>query len=312
MRHIFLLIGVSDAMIGSSSLILIWLLWRRERERGLLPYLGAMASLQAMAGCFTVNFYLRTFMAFPLEDALLVQSPALAAALVASSLSCAAFLWLLSGSELGRPARGLGLAALAGLWAAGAFVPGPLSPGPVPMGGIVLCLSLSVSGLLSFSRGKRQNSGLFGPLSRILPIYALATVAGTSLEALGIMRFFIGESLTTAPIFHAAWSIVNIFVFARHLSLPPRARDLPAAPGGPDPAAFARERGLSPREAQIALAIRDGLANKAIARRAGLASKTVDNYVYRLYRKLGINSRFELMRLMDPAATPVSGSDPEG
>lgn len=56
--------------------------------------------------------------------------------------------------------------------------------------------------------------------------------------------------------------------------------------------------GLSPREAEITQRVFDGLGEATIARDLGLAPSTVHTYLRRLYRKLEVKSRGELMTLV--------------
>ncbi len=62
-------------------------------------------------------------------------------------------------------------------------------------------------------------------------------------------------------------------------------------------AALGASQGLSERELEVAAQVIEGLGNKQIASRLGVSPKTVNNHIYNLYRKLKINSRFELMAL---------------
>ena len=50
---------------------------------------------------------------------------------------------------------------------------------------------------------------------------------------------------------------------------------------------------LTPREIEILLALRDGLSNKAIARRLGISQHTVKFHVESIFRKLGVTNRVE-------------------
>ena len=56
--------------------------------------------------------------------------------------------------------------------------------------------------------------------------------------------------------------------------------------------------GLSPREAEIVRLVFDDLSKPEIARRLNLAPSTIHTYLQRLYRKLGVKSRGELMTLV--------------
>ncbi|MEV8179312.1 LuxR C-terminal-related transcriptional regulator [Cellulosimicrobium funkei] len=51
---------------------------------------------------------------------------------------------------------------------------------------------------------------------------------------------------------------------------------------------------LSPREREVARLVARGLSNKDVARELVLSDRTVDNHVYRIFRKLGITSRDQL------------------
>ena len=55
---------------------------------------------------------------------------------------------------------------------------------------------------------------------------------------------------------------------------------------------------LTRREAQVARLVIEGLADRVIAERLCLSSHTVNHYVKRVYRKLGVDSRVALTRLL--------------
>ena len=66
---------------------------------------------------------------------------------------------------------------------------------------------------------------------------------------------------------------------------------------------------LSQREREIANLVADGLSNRQIADRLVVSVRTVEGHLYRVYNKLGINDREQLIRLMrnaDPD-TPANG-----
>jgi len=52
---------------------------------------------------------------------------------------------------------------------------------------------------------------------------------------------------------------------------------------------------LATRETQVANLVVEGLATKEIAKRLGITEHTVSNYLFRIYNKLGISSRVELV-----------------
>jgi DNA-binding CsgD family transcriptional regulator len=57
---------------------------------------------------------------------------------------------------------------------------------------------------------------------------------------------------------------------------------------------------LTTRERETVFAVTQGLSFKQAARKIGVAPSTVANHLYRIYRKLGVNSRSELAGLVYP------------
>ncbi|MGH9773815.1 MAG: response regulator transcription factor [Candidatus Acidiferrales bacterium] len=52
---------------------------------------------------------------------------------------------------------------------------------------------------------------------------------------------------------------------------------------------------LTRRENQVVRLVADGLSNRGVASKLGLSEHTVSNYLFRIYEKLGISSRVELI-----------------
>jgi DNA-binding NarL/FixJ family response regulator len=52
---------------------------------------------------------------------------------------------------------------------------------------------------------------------------------------------------------------------------------------------------LSQRENEVANLVADGMTNREIARKLGVTEHTVSNYLFRIYEKLGVSSRVELV-----------------
>jgi DNA-binding CsgD family transcriptional regulator len=59
---------------------------------------------------------------------------------------------------------------------------------------------------------------------------------------------------------------------------------------------------LTHRERETVFAVTQGLSFKQAARKIGVAPSTVANHLYRIYRKLGVNSRSELAGMVYPAS----------
>jgi two-component system, NarL family, nitrate/nitrite response regulator NarL len=61
---------------------------------------------------------------------------------------------------------------------------------------------------------------------------------------------------------------------------------------------------LSKREIEVVQSLAEGLTNREIAVRLGLSQHTIKNYLFRIFDKLGVSSRMELMFLtMNPHGT---------
>jgi len=64
---------------------------------------------------------------------------------------------------------------------------------------------------------------------------------------------------------------------------------------------------LSKREAQVVRCLAEGLTNREIAQRMGLSQHTIKNYLFRIFDKLGVSNRVELlfMTLSQRSAAPL-------
>lgn len=70
--------------------------------------------------------------------------------------------------------------------------------------------------------------------------------------------------------------------------------DAIAAPSPLDARVFPSSRPLSKREAEIARLVAEGLSNRQISQRLVLSEHTIKNYLFRVFEKLGVESRVEL------------------
>lgn len=75
-------------------------------------------------------------------------------------------------------------------------------------------------------------------------------------------------------------------------------RTSPAAGGDALPSPSTLIAPLTARERAVAVLLREGLTNRTIAARLGVADKTVANYVASIRFKLGASSRYEAARLL--------------
>ena len=69
---------------------------------------------------------------------------------------------------------------------------------------------------------------------------------------------------------------------------------------------------LSKRELDVVRSLAEGLTNREIAARLGLSQHTIKNYLFRVFDKLGVSSRVELLflTLSQPAVFAPSASHP--
>lgn len=62
---------------------------------------------------------------------------------------------------------------------------------------------------------------------------------------------------------------------------------------------------LTPQELQVAQMVAQGLTNRAIAQRLYLSHRTIESHLYRMFPKLGVRSRVELVTVMQGRLDPV-------
>ncbi len=133
------------------------------------------------------------------------------------------------------------------------------------------------------------------PFRLLLKGYALSALA---FAPLGLLEWALNEAgiqpwkpLSLDYLFYLGWNLVAVAAFAKAL----------ARTGGEDtllgsiPGSAIRNLGLTDRESQMALMIAKGLSNKEIASELGISPATVRTHIYNLYRKVGAQSRVELI-----------------
>jgi two-component system nitrate/nitrite response regulator NarL len=73
-----------------------------------------------------------------------------------------------------------------------------------------------------------------------------------------------------------------------------------------------RMAALSKREEEIARLVAFGLSNNEVAQRLSLSRHTVKNYLFRVYEKLGISTRIELVLYILSRYKGVESAEPDG
>jgi DNA-binding NarL/FixJ family response regulator len=70
----------------------------------------------------------------------------------------------------------------------------------------------------------------------------------------------------------------------------------------------ARPSALTAREAEVARLVAEGCSNRETAERLGISVRTVEGHLIRIFDKLGVRSRVELVRLMAGGGPPGASS----
>lgn len=126
-----------------------------------------------------------------------------------------------------------------------------------------------------------------------LPVLAIAAAEFAYLAMAGSEGPY---ALVSLPLAYALTSIQFMRAAAgtaRNASPPPGSSVPTRLPPG-----LVRRASLSPREEETAALILQGKDNKEIAAALGLSGNTVRNHVYGLFKKLGIQRRMDLLRLI--------------
>lgn len=131
-----------------------------------------------------------------------------------------------------------------------------------------------------------------GPLVRAYGLCSIAfapiQLVEYAIQATGVPWL---ASLSLDHLFYLAWNVVSMSAAIQLMK--------PAENGAAMFETVPRERvealGLSPREAEMAVMIARGLANKEIAGELHISPATVRTHIYNLYQKAGARSRVELL-----------------
>jgi DNA-binding NarL/FixJ family response regulator len=124
-------------------------------------------------------------------------------------------------------------------------------------------------------------------LHRRFPLTRLVVMANrpTSTESRQLLAFGATACLSKSS---EARDVLNaIHLASRGLHVLPSAQDAATAPAGPDV--------LTPREAEVMELLQNGSSNAEIARELQVSIETVRTHARRIYRKLGVRTRRELL-----------------
>jgi len=129
----------------------------------------------------------------------------------------------------------------------------------------------------------------------LMKAYGLCALA---FAPMGLLEFAVESaglpwlpSISLDHFFYLAWNIVSMSAAIRLFR--PSEGGVPVLDSVPEERM--RSLGISGREAEMAVMIARGLANKEIAAELGISPATVRTHIYNLYQKAGARSRVELL-----------------
>lgn len=126
--------------------------------------------------------------------------------------------------------------------------------------------------------------------------------------AVGVNMF---AAIPFAAFYLALSGVFAAFVNRKYFALLARANASPEGEPFPDDD-FCRERGISPREREVISLMLEGNDNKSIARALGISANTVKVHASSVFRKLGVQSRFELVKIRSSSSRQSGGNPPDG
>jgi DNA-binding CsgD family transcriptional regulator len=281
---------------GPSAFLLLWLTYKRTKEASLRSMafciLGLCLILLGNAASFVMADVLRKW--DPRIGFLLMNEVFISAVMMGSFLSI--FAHEVTRTSIGRRRTSL-------FWAFSIlffflvlslpiFLGGP---GQVNLDHGYLASSLYVTICQAYSTGVivRNRRRLPPPFGGFLPTFA-SLLLGIGFFSLAndffhFGRLLRGHDLSFSPIF---FLLINLFVIVTC------AKELLSPKGGSKDAVGAPDFGLTAREREIIPLIVEGLTNEEIAERLFISPHTVKNHVTGIFRKAGVASRFELLKLL--------------
>jgi DNA-binding CsgD family transcriptional regulator len=165
--------------------------------------------------------------------------------------------------------------------------------GPWSLSGMILAgVAMAAFGFAALRKLPRSEPPALRSLMRAYGICAIVFAPGGLIEY-AVAQAHIGSLtyISIDHIFYFAWNIISMSAAIRVFR--------PVEGGAPIIDVVPSERikalGLSSREAEIAVQISRGLANKEIATELGISPATVRTHIYNLYQKVGARSRVELL-----------------
>lgn len=313
--HVLVAVLILSLAAGTASLIVLAAAYRVGRSASLGLYALFSAGLLVMAARTLAVDYLSLNTGSRLSAGLVAaffRAPAAITALMVGVLPLLAH--RLVGSPLGRsgdPAFGAAAALLCALtltplYAAYERFPRGISAGPAfyPVGAALMAMAAYAVALTAARLG-RVEAGIapvakkgLAAFAAFLPFLGFDLFYRPAPGGAGATPFLPGFF----PLFLIAVSAGSSYYGIRYLT---RRRPEPSAPESSvletldaRLGEIAEGRGLTARERDVARLALRGASSKEIAGELGISKRTADNHLYRLYGKLGIESRNELTSLL--------------
>jgi len=150
-------------------------------------------------------------------------------------------------------------------------------------------------GVIFFRAAGAEQDGTIALLLRRLSVLTLLFAPVSTIFYLLSYRFeVLGRLHISLDFFYfTAWSIIAVSVFLRYLTKPTALLD-----DGKVSPAFVSAYKITPREEEVVKLISFGLSNQEIADRLFVSFTTVRTHVYNIFRKTGVKSRVELLRIL--------------
>ena len=149
---------------------------------------------------------------------------------------------------------------------------------------------------------------------RLIPFLLFSLVAYGALVIVGFYVYLnppapdaaIPINVASSGIFTLVWALIVLAMALRWITYSAVADQSVSE-------AFATDFGLSPREREVARAIRTGQTSEEIGERLYISQRTVETHLQSIYRKCGVTNRVELLNLISRyrPGTPELETEPE-
>lgn len=293
MEHFIFLVQIISLILAASALVLLFQIYLRDKERLLLFFIIALSLIMTRTVVFALARYgeLSRFFIFSVRFSSHLEGGLVYCSLVYTSHF---FLIMAMARLAGRriPPLVYGTVGAISLYSLGMYILLLLGKAPpfIPcfwrnVTGLSVIPILSIKGILFFC-------GLFLAFSRSRSARLTAFLLLQSFGQAADGFFYAFEPLRPLTLL-----LSMILPYGGYLFLLPFILRKKASVG--TTGELLRRLELTEEERDMAEAIREGKSNKEIAFERGVTLSVVKHRIFQLYRKCGINSRWELINLLN-------------